>query len=155
MLIVLEPTFLSKREGGIIMIIVPEPVFSYHCWQILICIDTKTVGATVLGGLWALEWAWQSAETNLRCVRCSGICTPNLNSLAPIVSEISAFIRTDRQTGMARSTRLVILIKNIYTLLGWKRLLLPVTYFPTNLVYPFTLWVTGIIIIICRFNTKN
>jgi len=23
----------------------------------------KTVGATVLGGLWALEWAWHSAET--------------------------------------------------------------------------------------------
>jgi len=41
---------------------------------------------------------------------------------------------------MARSTRLVILIKNIYTL----RFLLPVAYFPTNLVYPFTLRVTGI-----------
>jgi len=47
---------------------------------------------------------------------------------------------------MARSTRLVILIKNIYTLWGRKRFLLPVTYFPTNLVYPFTLQVTGIII---------
>jgi len=35
----------------------------------------KTVGATVLGGLWALEWAWHSAETNWRCVRSSGICT--------------------------------------------------------------------------------
>jgi len=34
----------------------------------------KTVGATVLGGLWALEWAPQSTETNLRCVRSSGIC---------------------------------------------------------------------------------
>jgi len=40
---------------------------------------------------------------------------------------------------MARSTRLVILIKNIYTLWGRKRFLLHVTYFPTNLVYPFTL----------------
>jgi len=40
----------------------------------------KTVGATVLGGLWALEWAWHIAETNLRCVRSSGICRPNLNS---------------------------------------------------------------------------
>jgi len=40
------------------------------------------------------------------------ICTPNLNSLALIVSEISAFIRTDSRT------RLVILIKNIYTLWG-------------------------------------
>jgi len=38
---------------------------------------------------------------------------------------------------MARSTPLVILIKNIYTLWG-------TTYFPTNLVYPFTLQVTGI-----------
>jgi len=52
--------------------------------------------------------------------------------------------RTDGQTDMARSTRLVILIKNIYTLWGRKRFLLPVTYFPTNLVYPFTLRVTGI-----------
>jgi len=41
----------------------------------------------------------------------------------------------------------VILIKNIYTLWGRKRFLLPVTYFPTNLVYPFTLRVTGIKII--------
>jgi len=45
---------------------------------------------------------------------------------------------------MARSTRLVILIKNIYTLCGRKRFLLPVKYFPTNLEYPFTLRVTGI-----------
>jgi len=105
-----------------------------------------------LGGLWALEWAWHSTETKLRCVRSSGICTPNLNSLALIVSEISAFIRTDKQTDrrtvgqtdMARSTRLVILIKNIYTLWGRKRFLPPVTYFSTNLVYPFTLRVTGI-----------
>jgi len=27
----------------------------------------KTVGATALGGLWALEWAWHSAEINMRC----------------------------------------------------------------------------------------
>jgi len=53
---------------------------------------------------------------------------PNLNSLVLIVFELSAFIRTDGQT------RLV------------KRFLLPVTYFPTNLVYPFILSVTGIII---------
>jgi len=33
---------------------------------------------------------------------------------------------------MARSTRLVILIKNMYTLWGRKRFLLPVTYFPSN-----------------------
>jgi len=69
---------------------------------------------------------------------------PNPNSLALIVSEISAFIRTDGQTDMTRSTRLVILIKNIYTLWGRKRFLLPVTFFLTNLVYPFTLRVTGI-----------
>jgi len=47
----------------------------------------KIVGVTVLSGLWALEWAWHDAETNLRCVRSSGICTPNLNSLACIVSD--------------------------------------------------------------------
>jgi len=35
-----------------------------------------------------------------------------------------------RQTGMAKSTRLVILIKNIYTLWGRKRFLPPVTFFP-------------------------
>jgi len=66
------------------------------------------------------------------------------NSLAFIVSDISAFIRTDRQADMARSARLGILIKNIYTLWGRKRFLLPVTYFPTNLVHPFTLQVPGI-----------
>jgi len=59
---------------------------------------------------------------------------PNPSIVALIVSEISAFVRTDGQTDMARSTRLVILIKNIYNLSGRKRLLLPVTYFPTNLV---------------------
>jgi len=65
--------------------------------------------------------------------------------------------RTDGQTDMARSTRSVKLIKNIYTLWGRKlpdqeyiylmgseTLPLPVAYFPTNLVYPFTLRVTGI-----------
>jgi len=56
-------------------------------------------------------------------------------------------VDADRQTDMARSTRLVILINNIYTLWGRKRFLLPVTYLPTNLVYPFTLRVTGIIIV--------
>jgi len=56
----------------------------------------KTVEATV--SVRALEWVWHSTETNLRCVRSSGLCTPNLNSLALIVAEISAFIRTDRRT---------------------------------------------------------
>jgi len=74
-----------------------------------------------LGGLWAFKWAWHIAEKYLRCLISSGICMPNLNSLALIVSEISAFIRTDRQTGIARSTRLVIPINNIYTLWGRKR----------------------------------
>jgi len=69
-----------------------------------------------------------------------------LNLLAFIVREISTFIRTYRQTDMARSTRLLILIRNIniYILYGQKRFLLPVTYFLTNLVLPFTLRVTGI-----------
>jgi len=58
----------------------------------------KTVGATVLGGLWALEWAWHIAETNLRCAGISGIGMPNPSIVTPIVSEISAFIRTDGQT---------------------------------------------------------
>jgi len=29
----------------------------------------EIVGATGLGGLWAFEWAWHPAETNLRCKR--------------------------------------------------------------------------------------
>jgi len=44
----------------------------------------KTVGATVLCGLWVLG--------------ISGICIPNPGIVAIIVSEISAFIRTDGQT---------------------------------------------------------
>jgi len=28
------------------------------------------VGTIVLGGLWALEWAWHFGATNLRCVQC-------------------------------------------------------------------------------------
>jgi len=62
-------------------------------FQLKFICGIKTVGATVLGGLWKLEWAWHSAETNLRVewawhstetnlrfVRSSGICMPNLNS---------------------------------------------------------------------------
>jgi len=52
----------------------------------------------------------------------------------------------DGQTVMARSTQLVIPIKNIYTLWGQKRFLLPFTYFPTNLEHTFTLRVTCITI---------
>jgi len=94
-----------------------------------------------LGDLWALEWAWHIAETNLRWAGISGICMHNPSIVALIVSDISVFIRTD---DMARLIRLVILMKNIYTLWGGKRILLPFTYFPTNLVYPFTLRVTDI-----------
>jgi len=54
----------------------------------------KTVGATVLGGLWASEWAWHPAESNLHCARSSGICTPNFNSLALLVSDIFRVIVT-------------------------------------------------------------
>jgi len=102
--------------------------------------NVKTVRATVLGGLWALEWACHSAETNLRCAGISGICTPSPRIVACIVSEILAFMRTDGQTdgrtdGQTDMVLILILIKNIYTLWGRKRFLLPVTYFPTNLVY--------------------
>jgi len=33
----------------------------------------KIVGATGLGGLWALAWAWHIRVTNLRCVQGYGI----------------------------------------------------------------------------------
>jgi len=48
-----------------------------------------------VGSLWAFKWAWHISETNLRCAVFSGICMPNPNIVALIVSEISAFIRTD------------------------------------------------------------
>jgi len=47
--------------------------------------------------------------------------------LAFVVSDTTAFIRTDNQAVMARSTRLVILIKNVYSSCGRKRFLIPVT----------------------------
>jgi len=102
-----------------------------------------TIFLKFVGGLWAFKWAWHLAETNMSCAGISGICMPNTSILALIVSEISAFILTNRQTDMSRSTRLVILIKNICSLWGRKRFLLPLSYFPTNLVFPFTLLVTG------------
>jgi len=52
---------------------------------------------------------------------------------------------------MSRSTRLLILIKNMYTLYSRKRFLLPLTYFSTNVAHPFTLRVTGIKIYRCRY----
>jgi len=66
--------------------------FSYNFYS-----SNRNLGDIVSGGLWELEWAWHSAESNLLCVRSSEICTPNISSLALIVSEISAF-RTDRRT---------------------------------------------------------
>jgi len=57
----------------------------------------KTVGATGLGGLWVLEWAWRIVEINLRCPRTSRICMSNHNILGVIVGEISAILRMDRQ----------------------------------------------------------
>jgi len=56
-----------------------------------------------------------------------------------MVSEIDALKYTDRQTDITQSTRLLILIKNIYTFWGLPRPLLPVTYIRTNTLYPFTL----------------
>jgi len=69
-----------------------------------------------MGGLWALEWAWHLAlRKKLR--------NPHANSQYPSsYSFRDLIVHTDRQTGgqtdMSRSTRLVILIKNIYTLWG-------------------------------------
>jgi len=52
----------------------------------------------------------------------------NFVSLVLKVSEICELKKgTDRQTDMTISTRLLMLIKNIYTLWGLPRLLLPVT----------------------------
>jgi len=123
----------------------------------------ETIGARLLRfGVQVPELLMQrkfvSTETNLRCVRSSGICTPNLllkqtcaaqeaqesacqpNSLAPIVSEISAFIRTDGQTD--------ILIKNIYTLWGRKRFLPPdqeYIYFMGSETLPSTCYILYIL----------
>jgi len=83
-----------------------------------------------------------------------GICMPN-PSIAPlivseisaflIIYEITAFIRTNSQTNMARS-RIHILYgvgSFSFTALQTSSFLLPVSYFPTNPIYPF-LRVTGI-----------
>jgi len=53
----------------------------------------------------------------------------NANFLALIVFENSAFVRTDGHD---------------FTLWGQKCFLLPVTHFPTNLLYHFTLRLTGV-----------
>jgi len=49
---------------------------------------------------------------------------PSPNTIALKFSEISAFIRTDGHTILTRSTRLLVLIKNIYTFWGRKCFLL-------------------------------
>jgi len=87
--------------------------------------------------MWALEWVWHSAESNVRCAWIH-ICMPNSNIVAFKVSEVTEFIRIEGYTDMARSTRLVILIKNISTLWDSE------TYFPMNLVYLVTLRVARI-----------
>jgi len=68
----------------------------------------KTVGAAVLDGLWALD----PAESNFRLhVKSQHSSSYSFRDLS-----VNTDRRTDRQTDMTRSTRLVILIKNIYTL---------------------------------------
>jgi len=58
-----------------------------------------------LGGLWALKLVWHIYETILRWAGISRICIPSPIIAAFIVSETTAFIRTDEQSDMARSTR--------------------------------------------------
>lgn len=55
----------------------------------------------------------------------------HLNFLAFIVPEIVEFIQID---GHENSTRLLILVKTIYSLNARKRVVLQVTYFSTKLV---------------------
>jgi len=45
---------------------------------------------------------------------------------------------------MRKNLKSLNIYMNIYTVYGRKRFFLPATYFSTNLVYPFTLRVTGI-----------
>jgi len=58
-------------------------------------------------------------------IRYSGPIRPVPTYILPAKEEVSkkVCVETDGQTDMARSTRLVMLIKNIYTLWGRKRLL--------------------------------
>jgi len=62
-----------------------------------------------------------------------------------------SFTALQTQTDMARSTRLVILIKNTLYGVG-NAFLLPITNFLTNLVYPFTLRVTILPVTYCPTN---
>jgi len=91
-----------------------------------------------LGGLWALEWAWHTDETNMRCAGIFRICMPNPSIAASIVSEITDAGQIDSDSDPDEEY-------TYFTLLwGRKRFPLPLTYFPTNPVYPFSLPVTGI-----------
>jgi len=74
--------------------------------------------------------------------KCGSGSFGRFNGVTVGVAIFCLFVRTDGQMDLARSTRLLILINNIYTLYCWKPFLLPVTYFLRNLVYPFTLRVT-------------
>jgi len=53
-----------------------------------------------LGGLWALEWAWQISETNLRCAGMSGIYMPNPIIVALSCRDLS--VHSDRRTWLDR-----------------------------------------------------
>jgi len=61
------------------------------------------VGASqVLWWAYGRLWAWHPAEANLP-IRTSRIDVPSPNFLAFKVSQISAFIRTDRRTWLVRT----------------------------------------------------
>jgi len=61
-----------------------------------------------LSGLWAFDRAWHTDEASLRCARILGTCKHNPSIVAVIVSEISAFIRTDGQTDMVSFCEIII-----------------------------------------------
>jgi len=44
-----------------------------NTFQLKFLSSMKIEGATGLGGLWALEWAWHIRERKLRCVQGYGI----------------------------------------------------------------------------------
>jgi len=71
--------------------------FQFNCYS-----SIKTIGVTVLGGLWPLEWEWHSDETNF---------------------SFYSFRDHSVHTDMARSTRLLILIKDAGCYIGIRALL--------------------------------
>jgi len=89
----------------------------------------------VLFGLWALEWAWLHGSTNLRCVYVY-VC---IISTSTFHISWDTDVLTDGRMDRAKSTWVLIGIRNIYTLYGRTRFLLDVTFVPTNLVYPLPL----------------